>query len=55
MDEIVLSKEEMFDMLRMVRAIAWIGYADGRNEYDYKQALYDILKETREVGNDYMH
>lgn len=55
MDEIVLSKEEMFDKLRMVRAIAWIACADGRNEYDFKQALRNIMQETQEIDNDYMH
>lgn len=47
-----MTEEEMMKMLKLVRTLAWIGWADSRREEEYKTALYEILVATKRVGND---
>ncbi len=47
-----MSEPNYRGLLALVRSLAWIGYADGRQESDWTAALAEILKVTKDIGND---
>lgn len=52
MDQVVLSNEQLIHMLKTVRSMAWIGFADNRTFEEQKNVLREILIVTRDIGNE---
>lgn len=50
-----LTEEEMMYILKKVRTIAWISFADDRTVEEKDKALREILVATREIGNEPNH